>query len=262
MRTSNIKRGNSNAPKAFDGCFNSGCLAPIILVSLVAVMLIISVIGETPLTKAAGKGDLAEVQRLVEGGAAIDKKSVFGRTALEQALRDANDHKGDNYGVAEYLISKGAKFSTELFVGPILDGNFDFVKEMVERGYKLDPNSLAFYVCFNAEFSDKTWNTQLADYLLQNGSEININYYDDVYKQTYTPLGYASHYRDFEIVKYLVEKGADVNMPMKSGITPLALALEEYKANLDDNTGPGVHYYTIVPASTEIANYLKEHGAR
>lgn len=216
--------------------------------------------GNPPLTSAAWRGDLTEVRRLVEEGASIDQKDMNGETPLEGAMNHAFFSKGDNYGVTKYLIAKGASVKNpEVLEGAILGDRLDIVKEIVSRGEKPKPDSLAGYIVSNVNHE---WNRQLCDYLLDSGTDINSQHEGglkvDGSNYTSTALGFAVHYRDFDMVKYLVEKGADVNKP----INTLTLAEEEYRVNLDDNAGPGTHYYRIVPPSPEIANYLKQHGAR
>lgn len=206
-----------------------------------------------PLHYAARQGDLPEVQRLVEGGVDIEKKDIFGKKPLELAFDEwINRSEGDQPGVVYYLISQGAEVTQDSLEAAILVEDLQLVKVIISRGVPLQPDSLAQYVMFTRERD-----TNFMEYLLSNGADIN-SLHADVDDVEYTALSYAVHIRDFPLVQFLVEKGADVNSPVNT----LSLANSEYRVNLDDGTGPGVHYYRIVPPSPEIAAYLWDHGAR
>ncbi len=233
-------------------------LAGAILLAILASKL------DPPLGKAAADGDLAEVQRLVEGGASINRANPLnGDTPLDMALiyANASDHTGDNFGVAKYLLDKGAKVSAGTLELAILNGRLDLVKEIMRRGENPRADSLALYVSSVVESSSLNFDQELADFLLSSGADINEQH-EDAYKDKSTALGFAVHYRDIGIVRYLVERGADVNKPMFNGKTPLELAEEEYKVYEGDPTGPGIHYYRVVPPASEIAFFLRQHGAR
>ncbi len=157
----------------------------------------------------------------------------------------ANSSDGDNYGVAEYLIARGAEVSgLDLFVA-IKDAKFDVAEQIASRGAKVDPNSLAYYACCLGQI----WKPQAVDMLLASGADINMNYSDDN-GHNYTALGYAVLYRELDMVIYLVDNGADVNLHLASSTSPLQLAKVSYRRYLDKCPGcPGVHYYDDVPPS-------------
>jgi ankyrin repeat protein len=219
--------------------------------------------GSTPLHQAAKIGDLIEVQRLIEEGASIDQEDINGDTPLEKALDEfVHDRDGNQLVVAEYLINQGAEVTYDDLKWVILYDRLDLVELIVSRGIKPLPTSLAYYIDHIADGSRSIWNPKFADFFLESGADINGLLHDETCDCTFTALGFAIHYRNFSIVKYLVENGADVNAPMESGILPLALSETEYRINLDDGAGPGIHYYRVVEVSQEISDYLKQHGAQ
>uniref|UniRef100_A0A6C0IJD6 Uncharacterized protein n=1 Tax=viral metagenome TaxID=1070528 RepID=A0A6C0IJD6_9ZZZZ len=62
-------------------------------------------------------------------------------------------------------------------------------------------------------------------------NEVNINYFNN-YHRRFTPFMVALRYGQLEVVRLLIEYGADVNMSEKpSGNTPLHLALEMPNVN-------------------------------
>lgn len=72
--------------------------------------------------------------------------------------------------------------------------------------------------------------------LVERGADVNSL---DAHK--WTPLMWAVHYRKDEIAKYLVDNGADVNLKNNDDTTPLSMALSDRQVDL--------------------AKYLIEHGA-
>ena len=81
----------------------------LLLLGVVALLLeILPSRMPTSVGEAAQDGNLAEVQRLVEGGASINQ-AYGGSTPLDTALMYARSSKGDNYAVAEYLIARGGR---------------------------------------------------------------------------------------------------------------------------------------------------------
>ena len=77
--------------------------------------------------------------------------------------------------------------------------------------------------------------------LLQRGASINAV---DRVRFGFTPLLYAIYYERREMIHYLVEAGADVNLPDRNGDTPLMRAVEHGDKAL------------------EMVEYLLAHGAR
>ena len=138
----------------------------------------------------------------------------------------------------------------------IRGARFDLAKKFIAKGIRADPNSLASYASNPAQ----TWEPQAVDMLLEYGADINMNY--SYNRDNYTALGYAVLYRNFDMVMYLVDKGADVNWHAASSTSPLEVAKVGYRRYSDNCPRcPGVHYYADVPPSPEIAGFLMEHGA-
>ena len=86
----------------------------------------------------------------------------------------------------------------------------------------------------------KKENWEMVKYLIDKGADANTEY-EYNYNKSKTALIIASEKENLEMVKYLVEHGADVNAKNKSGKTALIMASE--KGNL------------------EIVKYLVEHSA-
>uniref|UniRef100_A0A6C0ED74 Uncharacterized protein n=1 Tax=viral metagenome TaxID=1070528 RepID=A0A6C0ED74_9ZZZZ len=111
------------------------------------------------------------------------KKDDFGRTALFYAI------KYNNLEIVKILVKNGAETT-------IIDNNGD---------------SYLALACHNG-------NTEIVKILLENGASSVINEADI---GGLTPLLYATKRKHFDIIKLLVEHGADVNIQNKEGFTPL-----------------------------------------
>jgi hypothetical protein len=207
----------------------------------------------SPLQKASELGDLPEVQKLIQEGASINKiNGNIGNTPLAAAL--GNDH----LDVAEFLIANGAIISSDHFQIAINHGDLEMAQYMIEHGGK--PSSCGLFDYIQTSPGDDNWDPQIIDFLLVSGVDINCEGYQVESPNRLTALGHAVHYRDFKLVKYLVEKGADVNATMGGRQTPLMLAENGWRQTWKGNAG--TTYYSDIEPSPEIANYLREHGAK
>ncbi|OZB93643.1 ankyrin repeat domain-containing protein [Paenibacillus sp. XY044] len=72
------------------------------------------------------------------------------------------------------------------------------------------------------------------DYLLDQGVDINYNQPDQVYPYEATPLTVAARMGNSGMVKYLVERGADVTLAEKDGDRPYTIAVSQKNAVLAD----------------------------
>ena len=184
----------------------------------------------TALTKAIEKGNLEIVKYLVENGA--DIKDNDSNTALTVASRNGN------LEVVKYLVENGADINdkdnygdTALMVAS-WNGNLEVVKYLVENGADIDENShgkTALMIASEKDNEDKDdlekermmrMKIEMMRASLMNGADINAKNYDD---WTAGPFRYGelSYY---EIIKYLVENGADINIKYNNGSTVLMKA--------------------------------------
>jgi hypothetical protein len=72
------------------------------------------------------------------------------------------------------------------------------------------------------------------NYLLDQGVDINYNQPDQVYPYEATPLTVAARIGNFDMVKFLVERGADVTLAEKDGERPYTIAVSQKNAVLAD----------------------------
>jgi Ankyrin repeats (3 copies) len=130
--------------------------------------------------------------RLIRSGADIDAKGRFYGPLIVTPL-DMLAHKGGNLPSSRFLIAKGATIS-----------GFAFLEALAHRGRTFEEGAA------------------LANLFLEMGFEINKN----SWKEDGTALHASANSGAPTIVKWLLERGADVNARGRLGRTPLHLAAE------------------------------------
>ena len=241
--------------------------------------------GFTPLLYAARQGCLACAKSLVAAGAAVDRTDPDGVTPLISAL--LNGH----FDTAKFLLDKGANPNkwdwwgrTPLYLA--VDYN------TLPHGGRPDHLSL-----------DATTSTAMIDTLLAAGANPNAQLKlfppyrslrmdrgaDSILDIGTTPLLRAARGSDLAAIERLAAKGALLDLPQQTGITPLmaavgagaspidtrgkfrteiealatAEALLEAGAGIDvrDNSGRTALHYAAAAGYTDVAKSLVEHGA-
>ena len=77
-------------------------------------------------------------------------------------------------------------------------------------------------------------NRMLAEYLLDSGADINYHKPDMVFPYASTPVTEAARRGDLEMVRFLVERGADVAIADKYGDRPYTLAVQSKNQEMAD----------------------------
>lgn len=158
--------------------------------------------GSTPLIVACSlEGTEAIIELLLSKGADVNIQGTHdGRTALIWAA--ANSKKA-----VELLLENGAEVNIKG-----VDGMTAFIQSI----FGILSGSVTTEVC---------------DLLLKKGEDINAQL-TDVNATGWTALMFASTNGNLDLVKYLVSKGADVNLKAKDGTTALSLATKEKNAEI------------------------------
>ncbi|UYV68874.1 hypothetical protein LAZ67_6001398 [Cordylochernes scorpioides] len=274
---------------------------------------------ETPLLISARKGNLKMVKCLVKAKACINVANHIGKTALSEAIE--NDH----LDVAEFLISEGAEVNTQTESGntPLIiaatKGNLRIVECLVNAKANIEMSNKDGKTALNLA----VYHLDIAKFLIAKGANINTQskwgstpLINAVYKdmetvrclvearaklntaniEGYTALNTAVELGHLDIVKYLVEQGAEVNIKNKkekfavhhlveeeavevntkkeNGETPLIVALRnafhncknvinKSLSNVDDIEGyhPEVTHQIIMNPHQEIIKFLIKNEA-
>ena len=200
---------------------------------------------DRPLHDAVSCGDIQAVETLVDGGANINAKGMYGRTPLYYAALC-----GQSEAVA-YLLAKGANpkigaswkdNNTPLHVAAE-HGDLACVQILVNNGVPVDirNSSKQTPLLLAAEFLHPT----IVKYLLDHGAKVDApdrKGNTPLYWSTCSGEGYAtSDEAGVSVVQILLEHGANPNVKGVRG-TPLAWAVN------------GGHH--------EIEKSLREHGAK
>jgi ankyrin repeat protein len=177
---------------------------------------------DVALIDAAGRGDLAEVRRRLAAGASVDAVDASGRTALIAAAY------GQHNEVARALIDAGSDVNVQdstkqsAYLIPTADGNVELLRVTLAAG--ADVRSLDSYNGTGLIRAADRGHVEVIRELLE--TEIAI---DHVNRLGWTALLEAIMLGDggprhTEVVRLLLEAGADPNLPDGGGTSPLAHA--------------------------------------
>ncbi|KAK5630197.1 hypothetical protein RRF57_005912 [Xylaria bambusicola] len=187
--------------------------------------------GNTALHKITTKTSLIVVKLLVNAGAALDTTNHNDCTPLMVAIDVSNVE------VSKYLLNKTATLSSGLLHRAASRGHTDLIKMIVERGADIN------------EIDSRTGQTPLYTHLTgSNPSLPTVRYLvstakADVNSSKYRPQ--ISYHEDYnrELVHFLVEAGANLNVKDLSGRSPVHVIYFTDHQEYDD------------------MNFLFEHGA-
>ncbi|XP_033221547.1 poly [ADP-ribose] polymerase tankyrase-1-like [Belonocnema kinseyi] len=174
--------------------------------------------GLTPLHLAVDRGKESLVQKLIGFGANVNAKSETKLTPLDLAVR--NDH----LRIVECLLNNGA----EVRHSSAVDTGLLFVSEKASF-VRNDPRSQ----------EDFTVLVRITEILLKN--RVAVNCHDC---KGFTPLHYAACVNEFrpEIVRLLLDHGADVNAVNKNHATPIFYTKNELILELLIERGANINY--------------------
>lgn len=199
----------------------------------------------TPLMKAAAKGRLADVKRLLDSGADVNGKVEPCGTALDEAVKSGHSDvvkllldKGAiisakctsdwpalkraagkrKWDVVKVLLDRGADLSVDAYFGPAAlvkaasDGSLGLIQTLLTKGVGLD----AEHGCRALEGAAGEGHPEIVKFLLEKGVGVNAENEDER-----TALMSAAIRGQVEIVRLLLDRGADVNAKDEGGNTAL-----------------------------------------
>lgn len=176
---------------------------------------------EKRLILAAEKGDSAEIARLLDAGADINHRNVFGATALTVAACEGG------LEACRTLLTRGAnpnipdfKNRTPLFWAAH-KGHTDIVIELLGRGYILNENDKKL---LNIELLRAAQYGKIAQITLLLKLGADINYKDHNH---FTALHHAVYYQRLDACRTLINGGIDINLTDLQSQTALWLAADK-----------------------------------
>ena len=134
--------------------------------------------------------------------------------------------------IIEYFEAKALE---ELFEA-IENNNIEKVKKLVEnRAANINAKYVRFHHKYNNKYAliiaSERENWEMVKYLVEHGADVNYEYKDG-YNKFKTALIIASSHGYLEIVRYLVEHGADVNYKYEDDYNKTVLMLASMRGKL------------------------------
>ena len=215
------------------------------------------------------------------------------KTPLELAVQENRED------MVRLLVERGADLTQngdELLFAAIKCQNYSTLSYLVEAGVRLEENQRSIYHLFSFLEGQKNpelltivdrlqidfkryggeplrtavWggDRMLAEYLIQNGADIDYHKPDEMFPYASTPVIEADRQNDFHMVRWLVGQGADITIPDKYGDRPYTLAVQNknqemaaYLRNLEPedwhNEENRAQQLAAYKMPTEMVEYLK-----
>lgn len=215
------------------------------------------------------------------------------KTPLELAVQENRED------MVRLLVERGADLTQngdELLFAAIKCQNYSTLSYLVEAGVRLEENQHSIYHLFSLLEGRKNpelltivdrlqidfkryggeplrtavWggDRMLAEYLIQNGADIDYHKPDEMFPYASTPVIEAARQNDFHMVRWLVGQGADITIPDKYGDRPYTLAVQNknqemaaYLRNLEPedwhNEENRAQQLAAYKMPTEMVEYLK-----
>lgn len=185
--------------------------------------------GDSPLTVAAGLGQMAAVEAILDAGAEIAHTNEFEFDALASALW--NSH----LDVAQYLVVRGASVSIS---GAAALGDL----ERLQREWQPMPGmeeTIGAYLC-----ACRCGQTAVVAWLIAQGIPVDLHPPGDEWGGIGCPgLHHAATHGHAETVRLLLAHGADVSL-------------------VDDVFGTTAMYWANMDGRTEVVEILRQAGSR
>lgn len=223
---------------------------------------------ETPLIKAIKEQNLANAKFLIEKGARINFENQKIPNPLITAII------ANNYECVEILIESGAdlnfsNYDKSPLAVAINRNNYEIAKLLYNKGAKINYYDSKGNTPLHVAIKEK--NYFLVDIFTQEREYVNI--YN---KNSNTPLNFAlSNNSEIEIIKLLVNRGADVNLKNEYGVSPLHKAillgspeivelLVDKGANVNDEKWYGFFplHDAVMENNVDIVKILVHSGAK
>ncbi len=261
--------------------------------------------GQTNLYRIYMQGDTDFAQFLVDQGANIAQSKL---PALAEIIEKQMFQGPTLLNVTEFCLRNGAvkpndldQYNRPLISIAVMMGNLDLVQLMIKYKASVEPaqkingmSPLLLALKFN--------NEPITKLLIENGANVNAIHEEKgvmihIMEKSMialiplllgrgvqlnvgntsanNPLAYAIHSRgDFNIMKQLIEKGADVNYKLQNGQTALFFAINAHKTNcveyllqngskhdIKDNQRHSPMWHAIQYGFQDIVTLLLKHGA-
>ncbi len=159
-------------------------------------------------------GDLDAVKALIEEeGAKVDTPIVYGESSITPLMKASWD--GD-LPIVEYLLSKGANVNARdtqsketALSNAVKRGHVDIVKTLLAAKADVSLRDMFDFNVFTTAVAGG--NQEIAGLLLDAGAKVNDG------MSGLTPMAFAASSGNTDMMRFLAERGADVNYGAKTG---------------------------------------------
>lgn len=188
-----------------------------------------------PLNCACYEGKYEYVVKLVEAGADINNANDNNRTPLMLALASYEDNRFD---IARYLIDHGADVTIEVrpygtaldyvfssnsgenYSRQVEEDEYNFARFLMDCGADIENVSIGHFIIEAARGN----NALMVDYLIKE-KNVDIDFIGN--SRGYTSLMWAVYFNCHNVIEYLIENGADLEIVNEDGKTARDIALEK-----------------------------------
>ncbi len=207
-----------------------------------------AVMGQTALIWAIWQGHMDVVQKLVDAGADVEATSTSGFTPLMFAAREGSIE------AARLLLSRGtntnavAKDGVSALHVAVVRGHVRFAKLLLEHGASPNADAPGFTPL---HWAAGTWETVHShDYIFNEVAVVQV-------EEWRTLAGIPSHEAKLDLIKALLEKGANVNV--RTSKAPPRFGFSLFKAPLAIGSTP--FYLASLASDTPTMRLLLANGA-
>lgn len=174
----------------------------------------------------ADKSKIQKIEEMLKSGL-LDINKIEDNGFIGGATYLDTQLKTGSKDVCDFLIKNGAKTSLE--IKKIFDlvwiEDVNEIKKVIKS--KVDANLIdedGRSILQIASSTGFCGNIEIVKHLIEKGADINLGNKES----NYTPLMQASRFGNFDVVKLLLENGADATIKSKSGVTALDLISERF----------------------------------
>ncbi|OWB79831.1 hypothetical protein B5S32_g4070 [[Candida] boidinii] len=167
---------------------------------------------------ACSSSDIDIVERLIDMGMRFQNtNSERNQESGDEEDDDNSVYTGENLKSIDQCISKA-----------IYGDRIDVINLLIRKGYDIKKNGkILRQAVFNKQY-------EIIDILIDNGIDVNFCIPDMVFPYNSTPVHIATSKNDIELVKKLVNKGANVLIKDEYGCRPFTCAYENNFSELID----------------------------
>ncbi|AID46727.1 ankyrin repeat protein [Pigeonpox virus] len=206
--------------------------------------------GNTPLHLAVKTRNIDAVKMLISSGASPSIKNRHGFTSLHHAITYSDN---DILGLlVSNCIKRGISIDSSLIYTAIRTHNLEGIKILLDKADDFNINGIDNDHMSPLHYAASYMgDVSIVKYLIEKGA--NVNHRSGIFKRT--PIFVAL--RNYEITKLLLSKGADINVTDSYGNTAIVLAFSKYMYIKEETIRLLVSYISLMDSNK---NFVKNHG--